>query len=130
MYDALLDDLEDDVPSNPDKTIELAEESAAALDGEGVLDESMSEAGIDSDAETDASAESLTEEIDQRKIQRRKFDLQKLCHTNVIRRNKLNCQMTFNSADIDKTIANVSAFKRKKRACLLPLLPVWNCFSF
>ncbi|MHC4181404.1 MAG: sigma-70 factor domain-containing protein, partial [Planctomycetota bacterium] len=59
MYDALLDDLDDESTPSPDESIELAEKSAATLDTDDDMAESVTEVDSDSQAESDEGAEDL-----------------------------------------------------------------------
>jgi len=59
LYDALLDDLDDESTSNPDETIELAEKSAATLDAEDEIVQSAAEVDTDSQSEPGEGAEDL-----------------------------------------------------------------------
>ncbi len=69
MYNALLDDLEDDAASNPDETVELAEKSAATVDAEdddgtGTAAALASRSETVSDADAGAERAAADEEAD------------------------------------------------------------------
>jgi RNA polymerase primary sigma factor len=60
LYDALLDDLDDESTTDPDQSVELAEESAAALDADtDEVDQSVDEADADAQSESDVSGDDL-----------------------------------------------------------------------
>jgi RNA polymerase primary sigma factor len=65
LYDALLDDMEDEVTSRPEELIELAEKSVVALDSDDddLLTADL-DVGLDGDVGDDVSAEDLLEGID------------------------------------------------------------------
>ena len=59
MYDALLDDLDDELTSGPNESIELADKPGDALDDDDDLTGSDAEIDANSEVESDAGAESL-----------------------------------------------------------------------
>jgi RNA polymerase primary sigma factor len=65
LYDALLDDMEDEVTARPEEVIELAEKSAVALDGDDddLLPADL-DVGMEPDLDEEVAAEDLLEGID------------------------------------------------------------------
>jgi RNA polymerase primary sigma factor len=59
LYDALLDDLDDESTSGPNESIELADKPADRLDDDADSTESATEVDADSEVESDAGAENL-----------------------------------------------------------------------